>query len=184
MQGLMQRHELLISAILEHAALPHGDAEIVSRRADGSSLRTSYAALAARARKLASVLCQLGVNIGDRVGTLAMNSDRHLELYYAVSGTGAVCNTINPRLSHDDIAYIADHAQDGLIFCDPAFVPIVVAVAPRLEGLRAVVVLSDAAAMPQADLPPGVLLHCYETLMDTAMAIDAGSCRNEFRSLR
>ncbi len=173
MQGLMQRHELLISAILEHAARHHGDAEIVSRRADGSLARTNYAALAVRARKLASVLRQLGVTIGDRVGTLAMNSDRHLELYYAISGSGAVCNTINPRLSHDDIAYIADHAQDGLIFCDPAFVPIIAAIAARLEGLRAVVVLSDTAAMPRAELPPGVALHCYETLMDTAAGIDA-----------
>jgi fatty-acyl-CoA synthase len=172
MQGLMQRHELLISAILEHAARHHSDAEIVSRRADGSSVRTSYAALAVRARKLASVLHRLGMTVGDRVGTLAMNSDRHLELYYAISGSGAVCNTINPRLSHDDIVYIADHAQDGLIFCDPAFVPIIAAIAPRLEGLRAVVVLSDVAAMPKADLPSGVELHCYETLMDTAVAID------------
>src|SRR5450432_3771844 len=113
MLGLMQRHELLISAILEHAARHHGDTEIVTRRADGSSVRTNYIALAVRARKLASVLRRLGVNIGDRVGTLAMNSDRHLELYYAISGSGAVCNTINPRLSHDDIAFIAHHAEDG-----------------------------------------------------------------------
>jgi fatty-acyl-CoA synthase len=169
MQGLMQRHELLISSILEHAARHHGDAELISRRADGSLSRTNYAALAVRARKLVSVLRDLGVEPGDRVGTLAMNSDRHMELYYAISGMGAVCNTINPRLSPDDIAYIADHAEDRAIFCDPQFLPIVAAVAPRLENLRAVVVLSDA--MPVAQIPPHVALHCYETLMDDAAPI-------------
>jgi fatty-acyl-CoA synthase len=169
MQGLMQRHELLISSILEHAARHHGDAELISRRADGSLSRTNYAALAVRARKLVSVLRDLGVEPGDRVGTLAMNSDRHMELYYAISGMGAVCNTINPRLSPDDIAYIADHAEDRAIFCDPQFLPIVAAVSPRLENLRAVVVLSDA--MPVAQIPPHVALHCYETLMDDAAPI-------------
>jgi len=144
MHGLMQRHELLISSVLEHAARHHGDGEVVSRRPDGALARTSYAALGLRARKLASVLRGLGVEPGDRVGTLAMNSDRHLELYYGISGSGAVCNTINPRLSPDDIAYIADHAGDAVIFCDPVFLPIIAAIAPRLEILRSVVVLCDA----------------------------------------
>jgi 3-(methylthio)propionyl---CoA ligase len=173
MHGLMQRHELLISSILVHAARHHGDTEIVSCRADGSIFRTNYAALEHRARKLASVLRDLGVGPGDRVGTLATNSDRHMELYYAISGSGAVCNTINPRLSHDDIAYIADHAQDGVIFCDPAFLEIVVEIASKVECLHAVVVLSDAAAMPQASLPSRVTLHCYEALIESADVIPA-----------
>ncbi len=164
----MQRHELLISSILEHAARHHGDAQIVSRRADGSLAHTDYAALGVRARKASSMLHGLGLGFGDCVGTLAMNSDRHLELYYAISGLGAVCNTINPRLSHDDIAYIAGHAEDTVIFCDAAFLPIVTAIAPALKKLRAVVVLEDAAAMPDAELPPGVALHCYETLVEAA----------------
>ena len=99
MQGLMQHRPLLLSSILEHAARHHGDGEVVSRRADGALSRTTYAALARRARKLAQALRDLGVQPGDRVGTIAMNSDRHLELYYAISGIGAVCNTINPRLA-------------------------------------------------------------------------------------
>jgi acyl-CoA synthetase (AMP-forming)/AMP-acid ligase II len=112
------------------------------------------------------VLLALGVRPGDRVATLAMNSDRHLELYYAISGIGAVCNTINPRLSPDDIGYIAGHAEDGLIFADPGFVPIVETIAPGLGGaLRGVAILADAAGMPQARLPAGIALHCYETLM-------------------
>ena len=145
---------MLISSIIGHAARHHGDAEIVSRRADGSLARTSYAALALRARKLAAVLERLGVSAGDRVGTLAMNSDRHLELYYGISGSGAVCNTINPRSQHDDIAYIAEHAEDGVIFCDPAFLPIRRSHRARLDALRAVVVLCDAAAMPGRSARP------------------------------
>ena len=131
----MQRHELLISSIIAHAARHHGEGEIVSRRADGALARTTYRAIEERARRLAAVLAALGVMPGDRVGTLAMNSDRHLELYYGISGMGAVCNTINPRLSHDDVAYIMDHAEDGVIFCDPQFLPIVAAIAPKLEAL-------------------------------------------------
>jgi acyl-CoA synthetase (AMP-forming)/AMP-acid ligase II len=167
MQGLMQRRELLISSILEHAARHHGRGEVVSRREDGTLSRTTYAAVARRARKLAAVLRGLGVHSGDRVGTLAMNSDRHLELYYGISGIGAVCNTVNPRLSPGDIAYIVSHAEDGLLFADPCFLPIVQAVAPLLTGvLRGVVVLGDA--MPRCELPPEIALYCYETLMEEA----------------
>jgi len=90
MHGLMQHHELLISSVLEHAARHHGDGEVVSRRSDGALARTNYAALGLRARKLVSVLRGLDVAPGDRVGTLAMNSDRHLELYYGISGSGAL----------------------------------------------------------------------------------------------
>jgi len=168
MQGLMQRHELLVSSILEHAARHHGDGEVVSRRSDGSLSRTGYRALENRARRLAAALGDLGAVAGDRVGTLAMNSDRHMELYYAISGSGAVCHTINPRLSRDDIAYIANHAEDGVIFCDPQFLPIVADIAPNLECLRTVVVLCEQAAMPAAEMPRHVALHCYESMMDRA----------------
>ena len=169
MQGLMQRHELLISSIIIHAARHHGDAEVVSRRHDGSLSRTAYRAIEERARRLAAVLVMLGVKPGDRVGTLAMNSDRHLELYYGISGMGAVCNTINPRLLPDDIAYIVDHAEDGVIFCDPQFLALICAVAPKTRSLRAVVVLDDSA--PAAELPDRVALYAYEELMAQAQAI-------------
>jgi acyl-CoA synthetase (AMP-forming)/AMP-acid ligase II len=164
--GLMQRHALLVSDILRHAARHHGEAEILSRREDGSLSRTCYAALEPRARRLMAVLGTLGVRPGDRVGTLAMNSDRHLELYYGIAGLGAVCNTINPRLAPDDVAYIIGHAEDGVLFCDPCFLALVAAVAPAVVHiLRAVVVLCDVAAMPQLSLPSGIALHCYESLM-------------------
>jgi fatty-acyl-CoA synthase len=169
MEGLMQRRELLISSIIVHAARHHGDGEVVSRRDDGRIVKTTYRTVERRARRLVGVLRGLGVKPGDRVATLAMNSDRHLELYYAISGMGAVCNTINPRLSADDIAYIAAHAEDGLIFIDPSFAPLVEAVAPKLAGLlQAVVVLAEPDEMPACNLPPGVALHNYETLLAAA----------------
>ncbi len=169
MQGLMQRRDLLISSIIAHAARHHGEAEVVSRRESGEIVRTNYRILERRARNLVGALRDLHVKFGDRVATLAMNSDRHLELYYAISGLGAVCNTINPRLSLDDIAYIAGHAEDGVIFVDPCFLPIVAAVAPRLAGiLRAIVVLCEADEMPACQLPAGLACHCYETLLSQA----------------
>jgi fatty-acyl-CoA synthase len=169
MQGLMQRQEMLLSSIIVHAARHHGDAEVISRREDGRIVRTNYRTIEHRARKLAGALRDLGVKFGDRVATLAMNSDRHLELYYGVAGMGAVCNTINPRLSIDDIAFIAGHAEDGVIFADPCFLPIVAAVAPRLSGiLRTVVALCEAQEVPACPLPEGVSLLCYETLLSQA----------------
>jgi len=169
MQGLMQRHELLISSIITHAARHHGDAEVVSLRNDKSLSRTTYRTIEERARRLAAVLAMLEVKPGDRVGTLAMNHDRHMELYYGISGMGAVCNTINPRLLPDDIAYIVDHAEDGVVFCDPQFLPIITAMAPKVGSLRAVVVLDDTA--PVVDLPGHVGLYAYEDLMAESAAI-------------
>ena len=172
MLGQVQRHELLISAIIAHAARHHRGGEVVSRRDDGRLVCTTYAAIEERARRLAAVLRGMGIRLGDRVATMAMNSDRHLELYYAISGIGAVCNTINPRLAADDIAYIAGHAADRVIFVDPGFLPIVTEIAPQLSGvLEAVVVLADAAEMPTCTLPPGIALHCYEILLAEAAAI-------------
>ena len=169
LMGLMQHQPLLVSSILRHAARHHGAGEVVSRRDDATIERTTYAALERRARRLARALLALGAVPGERVGTLAMNSDRHLELYYAIMGIGAVCNTINPRLAQDDIAYIADHAEDGILFADPGFAAIVAAVAPKLAStLRHVVIMGDAASLPDIPLPAGIRLHDYETLLAAA----------------
>ena len=170
MLGLMQRRELMIASMLQHAARHHGDTDIVSRRDNGRIDRTTYAAVWERTRRLGALLRMLGVKPGDRVATLAMNSDRHLELYYAITGIGAICNTINPRLSPDDIGWIAAHAEDGLIFADPIFLPIVQQIAPTLvPQLRAVILLEDEANLPtDCALPAGVAVHAYETLMESA----------------
>ena len=174
MLGLMQHRELLLSSILDHAARYHGDGEVISIRDDHSVSRTTYAAISRRARRLATVLRELGVRHGDRVATLAMNSDRHLELYYAISGIGAVYNTINPRLAAADIAYIVNHAEDGVIFADPGFVPILETIAPQIaDVVRAVVVMGAQSEMPAPTLPDGMALLCYETLIAAAEEITA-----------
>ena len=169
MLGLMQQQPLLVSSIIRFAARHHGSAEVISQNPDFSLHRSSYAEIEQRSRRLARVLQQQGVRAGDRVATLAWNGWRHLEVYYATSGMGAVCHTVNPRLSLDDIAYIMNHAADCVLFADTAFAELVAALAPRIrEHVRTVVMMCDAAAMPQLALAPGMALGCYETLMATA----------------
>ena len=165
MLGLMQRQPLLLSTLIRHAARHHGDTDIVSQMSTTHRHRTNFAEVERRARRLARVLEKLGTNFGDRVATLAWNNYRHLELYYAISGMGAVCHTVNPRLSIEDIAYIMSHAEDGIVFADLSFTDVVEKVAAQVPSLRAVVLLTDPAEMPELNLPAGVALHCYETLM-------------------
>ena len=168
MRGLMQRQPLLVSSILTFAARHHGGGEVVSNAVDGGRHRYTYRA-ERRARRLARALERLGVRRHDRVGTLAWNSYRHLELYYAVSGMGAVCHTINPRLFDEQVAYIVNHAEDRVLFVDPAFVPLVERILLRLaHAPLAVVVTADRAHMPELALPAGVGLHCYEELLASA----------------
>ena len=112
MLGLMQPHPLMISSLLVHAARHHGTAEIVSRNHEGTTHRYTWGDAERQARRLVRAMGTMGIGFGDRVGTLAWNGYRHLEVYYAAPGMGAVCHTINPRLHPDDIAYIVNHAGD------------------------------------------------------------------------
>jgi acyl-CoA synthetase (AMP-forming)/AMP-acid ligase II len=121
MHGLMMDQPLLISDLIRHAERHHGATEIVSKTVDGSIHRYTYADAARRARRLANALKRLGVRMHDRVATLAWNGFRHYEVYYAVAGSGAVIHTINPRLFPDQIAYIANHAEDKIVFYDTTF---------------------------------------------------------------
>ena len=167
MQGLMQTRPLMISSIIEHAARNHASTEVVSKTVEGAVHRTTYGAIEPRMRRLARVLQRLGVREGDRVGTLAWNGFRHLELYYAAPGMGAMYHTINPRLGVEDIAYIIADAGDAVLFADTSFVPLLEALAPHI-AVAHVVMMTDAAAMPEVRLAPGMALHCYETLMAEA----------------
>ncbi|MGL6109618.1 MAG: AMP-binding protein, partial [Rubrivivax sp.] len=133
MNGLMMQQALLISSLIVHAERHHGEQEVVSRRVEGDIHRTTYKELAARSRRMAKALGALGVKPGQTVATLAWNGYRHMELYYAVSGSGAVLHTLNPRLHPDQVVYIADHAEDQAIFFDMTFLPLVEAVASRLK---------------------------------------------------
>src|SRR5215510_186266 len=162
MRGLMMDTPLMISSLIRHADRNHGDAEIVSRTIEGPIHRYGYRDAHTRTRLLARALTRLGVRDGDRVGTLAWNTYRHFELYYAVSGMGAIVHTINPRLFHDQLVYIVNHAEDAIVFFDLSFVGLVEKLAPACKGVKRWVAMTDAAHLPQAKIP-GLL--CYEDLL-------------------
>ncbi len=164
LQGLMMDAPLLISSLIEHADRHHGETEIVSRRVEGDIHRCTWRQLHRRARQMANALAALGVRPSDRVATLAWNGYRHLELYFAVSGSGAVLHTINPRLHPEQIAWIANHAEDQLLFFDLTFLPIVEAVAAHCRTVKKFVAMVDRAKMPTASKAD---LVCYEDLIDT-----------------
>lgn len=164
MLGLMQQHPLLVSSLLKHAERHHARVEIVSRRTEGDIHRETMVELAARARRLANALSSLGVGQGDRVATLAWNTHRHMELYYAVSGSGAVLHTLNPRLAQAQFRYIVDHAADKVLFFDSSFLPVIEAVAGELRGVRNWVLMTDRQHMPERSAIPG--LFCFEELID------------------
>jgi fatty-acyl-CoA synthase len=169
MFGLMQQQPLLISSLLQFAARHHGDAEIVSNTVEGPRHRYTYRDAEQRARRLARALEGLGVGRGDRVSTLAWNGYRHLELYFAVPGMGAVLHTVNPRLFEDQIVYIVDDAEDLVLFADLTFLRLLETVLGRLRRPpRVLVILSDREHLPKVSLPPGVALHAYEDLLATA----------------
>jgi len=162
MKGLMQDWPLLVHTIIDHAALNHGEREIVSRPGAGPIERTTYAELSRRARKLASALKRRGYGFGDVLGTMAWNGARHLETWYAISGLGAICHTLNPRLFEDQLDYIINHGEDKLIFVDADFVPLIERLLPRLPRIRDIVVLCDEAHLPDSKLDG---LIASETLM-------------------
>ena len=144
MLGVMSERPLLVSAILGHAAVYHRDTEIVSRSVEGTIYRHTYAEAERRSKRLARALLQLGIKPGERIGTLAWNTFRHCELYYGISGIGAVCHTINPRLFDDQIVYIVNHASDRLLFVDTTFLPLVERLAPQFPKDCRFVLLSEA----------------------------------------
>lgn len=162
MLGLMQDRPLLISSLIEFAALNHADEEIVSRTVEGPIHRYTYKDCVIRSRQLAKALEKLGVQQGDRIGTLAWNGYRHVEIYYGVSGMGAVCHTINPRLFPEQIVYIVDHAEDKYIFMDLTFVPLIERLVAQLPEVKGFVIMTDVAHMPETTLPNVI---CYETLV-------------------
>ena len=148
MLGLMQSHQLLISSLIEHADRHHGEGEIVSRRVEGDMHRYTWRNVASRSRQVANALDALNLAFGDRVATLAWNGYRHLELYFGVSGTGRVLHTLNPRLHPDQIVWIANHAEDAVLFFDMSFLPIVKAVHHKCTTVKHFVALCDADALP------------------------------------
>lgn len=162
MQGLMMDSQLLISAILKHADRNFGDQEIVSVTADNPLHRYTYKDCFRRARQLANALRRLGLERGDRVATMAWNDYRHLETYYALTGSGYVCHTVNPRLFPEQIAFIINHAEDRWIFVDVLMVPLLEKIAAQISGVEGFVIMTDEKHMPETSLRNAV---CYEALI-------------------
>ncbi|MDR7031666.1 3-(methylthio)propionyl-CoA ligase [Mesorhizobium sp. BE184] len=159
MLGLMQEWPLLCHKLIDHAALQHGNREIVSRSIEGPIVRTTYAEVHARARKVAQRLEREGYGLGDRIATLAWNTARHLEAWYGIMGVGAIYHTLNPRLFPEQLVWIMNHAEDKAIFVDLTFMPLLEKIAGSVKSLKQVIVLTDSAHMPQTALPNVV---CYE----------------------
>ena len=159
----MQNDPFNLVEILEHAARFHPQVEVVTRLVEDDSIhRSNYAETADRARRLAGALARLGVRIGDHIGTLGWNTHRHLEAWYAISGQGAICHTINPRLFEEQIEYIINHAGDRILLADPPFVSLLERLQDRLSSVERYIVLTDDAHMPDTSLKNAV---SYESLI-------------------
>ncbi len=159
----MQNESFNLVEILEHAARFHPQVPIITRQVDdGKIYRSNYREAADRARQLANALVQLGIEFGDRVGTMGWNTQRHLESWYAISGQGAVCHTINPRLFEEQIEYIINHAEDRVLMIDAPFVPLCEMLQDRLPSVERYIVLTDESHMPKTTLKNAV---AYEALI-------------------
>jgi len=161
--GLMMDQPLLLSSVIEHAAAQYGDVEVVSRETHGPLFRYTYADCAKRARKLAHALGQLGLSAGSAVGSIAWNNHRHLEAYYAVSGSGMVMHTVNPRLHPQQLIYVVNHAEDQVMLFDATFAPLIKGIAAHCPKVKAWVCLADAAHTPAIEGVANVL--SYEDLI-------------------
>ncbi len=161
--GLMMDRPLLISDVIEHAAAQFGDVEVVSRETHGPLFRYTYVQCAARSRKLANALKGLGLEAGSAVGSIAWNNHRHLEAYFAVSGSGMVMHTCNPRLQAQQLIYVINHAEDAALLFDTTFAPLVKGIAAHCPKVKAWICLSEVANMPVIDGVDNVM--CYEDLI-------------------
>jgi fatty-acyl-CoA synthase len=164
MLGLMQQQSLLISSLIEFANRHHGDGEVVSRRVEGDIHRYTWTDVANRSRQMANALDALKLDQGARVATLAWNGYRHLELYFGVSGSGRVLHTLNPRLHPDQVVWIANHAEDEILFFDLSFLPLVQAVHAKCTTVKHWVAMCDKGKLPADSGIPN--LTSYEALID------------------
>ena len=160
---MTMHYELLAHRILERAAIQFPKKQIITRTGEGTH-RYTYADMFERTARLGNALRELGIGAGDRVGTFAWNTYRHLEAYFAPPTIGAVVHTINIRLAPDDMAYIINHAGDRALLIDPDLVPLIAAISHRLETVRHFVILGEPADLPEG--LPGAI--SYETLLAAA----------------
>lgn len=166
MQGLMQKKQFNLIELLQHAATWNGDVEVVTNSVEGGIHRIGYADLYDRTCRLANALNRLGIKAGDRIGTMAWNTWRHLECWYGLSGIGAICHTLNPRLFPDQIEYIVNHAQNRFIFVDTSFVAVIANVLDKLPTLEGLVVMTEKEHMTDDMREIGIPVYCYEELLE------------------
>jgi acyl-CoA synthetase (AMP-forming)/AMP-acid ligase II len=162
MLGLMQQRPLLISSLLDYAERYHAGREIVSRPVEGPLHRSNWGEVAGRAKRIANALARLKVAPGERIATLAWNHNRHLEIYFGVTCSGAVLHTVNPRLFPEQVRFIIGDAEASYVFFDLTFAGLVEQLAPHLPSVRGYVALCGPDAMPSIDVPN---LFCYEDLL-------------------
>ena len=148
MLGLMSDQQLLISSLIEHSGKYHGDTQVVDCDSEGKIFQTNYREILIKVKKLAKSLINLNVKIGDRIGTLAWSNLRHLELYYGVSGIGAICHTINPRLFKEQIIFIINDAQDKLLFVDLDFLDLIDDISDKLNTVEHIIILGNKKNIP------------------------------------
>ena len=162
MFGLMQDHPLLISTIFEHATKNFSKQEIVSNTVEGGIHRYTYLDWSKRTKKLANAFKSFGLKESDRVGTLAWNGYRHLEIYYATSSSGLVCHTINPRLHPDQVSYIVNHAKDKVLCVDLNILPLVEQASENFKAVKAIIIMTDDENMVQTNFKDDIKVICYE----------------------
>lgn len=176
MLGKMQDYPLLVQTILDHAALNHGEREMVTRSIEGPIRRRNYRDLRTRALRVAKALQKEGIVLGDRIATMAWNTDRHVEVWYGIMGLGAISHTINPRLFVEQLVYIINHAEDRILFVDLTFVPLIEAIAGKIPSIEKYIILTDELHMPETSLPNA---HAYETWLAESDADFAWSMFDE-----
>ena len=167
MLGLMQNWPLTVDKLLDHAKQWHPNREIVSRSVEGPIVRTNYAQIHDRSKRMSNALLGMGIKTGDRVATLAWNSARHIEVWYGIMGIGAVCHTLNPRLFPEQLVYIINHAEDRVIFTDLTFLPILEGIIGQCPTVERIVVMTDQDHMPKTGLTiKGAAPLALETLIE------------------
>jgi fatty-acyl-CoA synthase len=166
--NLMMNYPLTITHFFERARKLFATKTLGTRVPGAGLAKSTYADFAERTARLAGALQALGVRKGDRVGTFAWNSHRHLEVYFAAPMMGAVLHTVNIRLAAPDIRYIVNHAEDRVLIADASTWPLLEPIHRDLKSVRHVIIMKDT---PQAEIPPGAL--DYEALLGSARPVDA-----------